>query len=254
VIEAELRSEGLASGVFRLEGIVKAVELLGRRLPFSITEVRGERLVHARDIPSVGTIVLIARRAVAHWGIATLPGVAEKVRNIEPGVDASLIASVLACQRDFHWLDRLAGWFWLSHNRNNPVLHRIRKIVSVANPIRASELRAGIARGFRVKGFSPPGSVLLEFCRQAPGLHVYDKTIEAKPRVNVDNVLSQTEKKMLRVLSEHGGTMTVSELISIGLGMAVRRTTFYQCLFHSPIISRSANGLYGLIGIWREPW
>jgi hypothetical protein len=89
--------------------------------------------------------------------------------------------------------------------------------------------------------------VLLEFCRQAPGLHVYDKTIEAKPRVNVDNVLSQTEKKMLRVLSEHGGTMTVSELISIGLGMGVRRTTFYQCLFHSPIISRSANGLYGLI-------
>jgi hypothetical protein len=64
---------------------------------------------------------------------------------------------------------------------------------------------------------------------------------------NADNVLSQTEKKMLRVLSEHGGIMTVSELISVGLGTGVRRTTLYQRLFNSPIISRSANGLYGLI-------
>src|SRR5712691_8379121 len=56
-IEAELRSQGLTSGLFRLEGVITAAELLGKRLPFSISEVKGERLVHARDIPLVNTIV-----------------------------------------------------------------------------------------------------------------------------------------------------------------------------------------------------
>ena len=67
-------------------GIVKAVELLGRRLPFSITDVRGERLVHALDIRSVGTIVRRAQWAVGHWGMATLFGVAAKVSTTDLGV------------------------------------------------------------------------------------------------------------------------------------------------------------------------
>src|SRR5713226_6345246 len=64
-IEAELRTQRLTSGLFRLEGVIKAAELLGRRLPFSITEVGEERLVHARDIPSIDMIVRIARRLIS---------------------------------------------------------------------------------------------------------------------------------------------------------------------------------------------
>src|SRR6266851_5670292 len=82
-IEAEMRSQWLTSGLFRLEGVIKAAELLGRRLPFSITEVKGERLVHARDIPSLDTIVRIARRVITHWGMATLSNVVAEVRKVE---------------------------------------------------------------------------------------------------------------------------------------------------------------------------
>jgi len=45
-IEAGLRSRGLTSGLFRLEAVIKAAELLGKGLPLSITEVNGERVVH----------------------------------------------------------------------------------------------------------------------------------------------------------------------------------------------------------------
>ena len=154
-IEAELRSQRLTSGLFRLEGVVKAAELLGRRLPFSITEVKGERLVHARDIPSVDTIVRIARRVISRWGMATLSNVVAEVRKVESGVcDRKLVVSALACLGGFHWLEQSADWFWLSDNANNRVLNRIRKILSVANPIDISELRAGIGRDYRMKGFS----------------------------------------------------------------------------------------------------
>jgi hypothetical protein len=84
-IEAELRSQGLTSGLFRLEGVIKAAELLGRRLPFSITEVKGERLVHARDIPSLDTIVRIARRVISRWRMATISNVVAEVRKVESG-------------------------------------------------------------------------------------------------------------------------------------------------------------------------
>ena len=65
LIEAEIRSKGLTAGLFRIEGVVNAAELLGKRLPFTITEVNGERLVHAHDITPLLSIVRLARRVVA---------------------------------------------------------------------------------------------------------------------------------------------------------------------------------------------
>jgi hypothetical protein len=248
-IEAELRSQRLTSGLFRLEGVIKAAELLGRRLPFLITEVREERLVHPRDIPSVDTLVRIARRVISRWGMATLSEVVAEVRKVESGVcDRKLVGRALACLGGFHWLEQSTDWFWLSDNPNNAVLNRIRKILSVANPIDISELRAGIGRDYRMKGFSPPKRVLLEFCRQAPGLRVNEETVKAEPGVNPDDVLSGTERDIVHLLSEHGGTITPTELTSVCLGMGVNRRTFYQNLASSPIISRYGEGLYGLIG------
>jgi hypothetical protein len=248
-IEAGLRSERLTSGLFRLEGVIKVAELLGRRLPFSITEVKGERLVHAGDILSVNTVVRIARRVISRWGMATLSSIVAEVSTVESGVpDRKLVVSALACLEGFHWLDQSADWFWLSEGRNNPVINRVRKILSVANPIDISELRAGIGRHYRMKRLSPPNSVLLEFCRQTPGLRVNDETVKAEPKVNPDDVLTQTERDIVHILSENGGTITPSELTSLCLGMRVNRQTFYHTLVNSPIISRYAGGLYGLIG------
>jgi hypothetical protein len=67
-IEAELRSQGLTSGAFRLEGVIEAAELLGMRAPFVITKVKGVRLVHAGEIPSIPTIIRIARREISKVG------------------------------------------------------------------------------------------------------------------------------------------------------------------------------------------
>ena len=99
-----------------------------------------------------------------------------------------------------------------------------------------------------MKGFSPPKRVLLEFCRQAPGLQVNDETVHAEPGVHSDDVLGQTEIDIVHMLSEHGGTMATSEFKSACLGMGVNRSTFYQNLVRSPIISRYGDHLYGLIG------
>ena len=248
-IETQLQSQRLTSGLFRLEGVIKAAELLRRRLPFSITALKGERLVHSRDIASLDTIVRIAQRLMSRWGLTTLSDVVAEVRKLKSDVcTRKVVASALACLGDFHWLEQSTGWFWLSGTPNNPLLNRIRKILSVANPIHISELRAGIARDSKMKVFSPPKRVLLEFCRQAPGLRVNNETVRAGPVISADDALAQTERDIVHILTAHGGTMATSEFKSVCLGMGVNRNTFYQNLLRSPIISRYANHLYGLIG------
>jgi hypothetical protein len=118
----------------------------------------------------------------------------------------------------------------------------------VANPVSVAELQASIVRDSRMKGLSPTRWVLREFCRQAPCLYVRDDRIGAKPRLNPDEVLSQIEKQMVHILSEHGGAMPVSKLMSICRRMGVNRRTRYLYLVHSPIFSKYCHGLYGLIG------
>jgi hypothetical protein len=248
-IEAGLRSQRLTSGLFRLEGVIRASELLGRRLPFSITEVEGERLVYPRDVPSGDTIGRMARRLICRWGMATLTDTVAEARKGEySACDRKLVASALVRLRGFHWLEKSAGWFWLSDTQYNPVLRHMRKILSVANPINISELWAGIVRGPRMRGFSPPQRVLLEFCRQAPGLRVNDTTVLAEPGINSDDVLTETEKNIVRMLAEHGGIIATSEFKSACRGMRVNSITFYLNLVRSPIISTYGRHLYGLIG------
>ena len=161
--------------------------------------------------------------------------------------DRNLVLSALACLAGFHWLDQATGWFWLSDNPKNRVLNRIRKILSVANPINISVLLAGISRDYEMKGFSPPMRLLLELCRQTPGLRVKDSTVEAKPGINADDVLTGIERDIIHILAEHGGRIAPTELKSICLGMSVNRRTFYKCLRYSPIFKVEV-GLCGLIG------
>jgi hypothetical protein len=99
-----------------------------------------------------------------------------------------------------------------------------------------------------MRGFSPPQRVLLEFCRQVPGLRVNDETVQAEPGFNSDDVLTEIEKDIVRMLSDHGGIIATSEFKSVCRGMRVNSKTFYLNLVRSPIISTYGGHLYGLIG------
>ena len=66
--------------------------------------------------------------------------------------------------------------------------------------------------------------------------------------INSSDVLGQTERDIVHMLSEHGGTMATSEFKSVCLRMGVNSRTFYLNLLRSPIISTYAGHLYGLIG------
>jgi len=248
-IESQLHDSGLTKGTFRLEGLIQAAKLLGRTPPFLVTETRGERIVHSRSVKSADKIVQIARREVSHWGIATVADIAAHIRETEPELsDMSIVASVLSGENGFQWLDRAAGWFWITSVPRNSLVNRIEKILSIANPISVSELRAGIARDYRMQGFSPPSPVLLELCRQIPTFQVADGNVRANPPIIASGVLGNVEKAMADVLAERGGVMSRTDLEAVCLQQGMNRSSSYRFLSHSPVISKYAVGVFGLIG------
>jgi hypothetical protein len=245
-VEASLRAEGVTSQLFRLEGIIEIAALLQCKAPFRLTRLKGKRFVVGCDYPRFQDIVSRARRSVRRHGMALLTECLSGDRKARYGQrELALLEEVLAAQKDFRWLDRQAGWFWLEDVRMNRVVNRIRKMFAVAGSLGISEIRAGLAR---MGDFPAPDAILLEFCRQMPELSVEGETVSARTEISAGKVLNPTERAIFRLLSEHNGCLSNAELICKTRALGMKRPSFYQCVTWSPIVSRYKRGHYRLIG------
>ena len=250
-IELRLTDEGLAKAHFRLEGILNAAELLDRNIPFAITKVGGKRFVLAPNMEKIMNVITqTARRAIEHWGVTTIADVAaQAAERADVSIDVDLVRNVLSEKEDFRWLDEMGGWFWLSTVPRNRLLNQIEKILSVAVRIDISELRTGVSRHHRMKGFAPTKRVLLELCRQTSWCRVEDNTVIADPPLNWEETLSDIEQFMVLVLKEHGPVMQRSKFEELCLNLGINRVTFFAYLKYSPVLTKYAIGVYGLRGV-----
>jgi hypothetical protein len=240
-----LRSEGLTLNLFRLEGILEIAALFRCPAPFQVRHLNGDRYVVAANCRPFQDIVASARQMVRHHGMATIAACASGIS--EKGVvksELDLAEAVLLAENDFRWLLQGSGWFWFSDTQNRAA-SRIRKMLAVANPLTISEIGGGLAR---MDELPAPKKVLLDLCRQLPGLSVCGETVRADAEIRVGEVLNKTEIDIFHLLSEHNGYMSNSELICRSLILAMKRPTFYQCVTHSPIVSRYNRYYYRLIG------
>jgi len=248
-IEAKLQSAGLSSRPFRVEGVIRAAELLGQSAPFKVTETQRARLVHSLSPGTLDAIVRVARRAIEQWGVASLATVLEDVGRVAPeAADRRLIADVLTSAGDLRWLDQPLEWFWLPGVSRNPLVRRIRKVLAVVNPVRFTELCAAVTRDRRSHDDSPPPAVLLELCRQLPGVRVAGESVEADPGAHPHEALGELEKAIVDVLAEHGGVMRRTVLAGICRKRGVNRSSFYSALTHSPVFVSYPAGVLGLVG------
>jgi hypothetical protein len=159
--------------------------------------------------------------------------------------ETGVLEAILGHERDFCWLDKRSGWFWLSETPRNCALSRIRKMLAVANPLPLNEIRAGLAR---MGSPQAPERTLLEFCRQVPGLTVRGDNVSATPEIPATEVLNKTEWDLFQLLSENNGCMSNSDLICQSSILGIKRPTFYQCVTYSPIVARFNGNHYRLIG------
>lgn len=229
-IEGQLAQSGLTSLPFRLEGILSAAEVLEMSPPFEIESLAGTRWVlptGASNWPH--EIRRIARKSISRWGVATAEDVAAQFeRRMGKAVPVEFVTLVLQDRTDFLWLDESSGWFWLHSVPRNRLLTQIEKIMAVAGCIEVSELRGGLSRYHRLKGFAPPRRVILELCRQLPGYTVENNTIVSDPPLDWRLVLSDVEQLMVRVLRQAGPVLQTPSFEGMCLSVGINRATFWM--------------------------
>ena len=251
-----LRKINLVKGKTRVGGILRAAEVFG--VPTTLRlEVLGERKFVG---VSVGLAVLksiqqAGRRAVTRWGCSTLEDVSAVVTGCgRISVTVDLVREVVSTLAGFRWLDEDTGWFWLEDVPRNRLLNKIDKILAVSTKVELTALRAGIARHYRMEGFSPPSRVLRAFCEQLDDCEVVGGRIvvDTRRRLPTDE-LSEHEQAMLEVFREHGPVLSHAEVRQRCVDASLNDTTTVIYLGNSPIVRRVAVGVYTLVGAAVSP-
>ncbi len=254
-VEKQLQQEGITRSVFRLEGLLRTCALLGQPPRFELASVQGRRMAaHLGEVGLTRRLVEHARVTVSQFGVTTVLEVAAAISHkMSEEVPPEVVARILESRRDFEWLDRESGWFWFRGLAVNRVVNRVRKILSVADWIDVGELRAGVARHRRMKGYTPPSNVLLELCRRLPNCVTEGSAVRAEPRTDWNQTLRGNEKRLVAILQEHGPVMQRLPLEERCLAAGVGRSAFYACLSYSPVIEKYAHGVYGIRGAKIDP-
>jgi len=254
-IEKALAAEGLVAGKFCLNGLLQSARLFGRPVTFSIEDSTGGRVVVATSsVKLARRAVQVARNSLRQWGVATISDIAAQLAEKSgQGVNEGILAKLFSNQRSFSWLDQSTGWFWFRTLTKNRLARLIKKIVSVAGRIGISELRAGLGRPHRMKGFAPPRRVLYELCKQLPGVAVEDSAIVGVDLPDWKNLVRPLERTMVEILKEHGSVMQRAKFEEACKARGVKHSTFYVYLDYSPVIERLAHGVYGVRGAYVAP-
>ncbi len=243
-VEKQLVRAGLTRTTFDLETLRDIARSFGRKPRFSVETLHGQRVL----VPSTGGELLHnlcdkATASVRHWGVANVEDLAAATDTTSP-----IVRQLLPFVPGFKWLDESSGWFWIPDVPRNSLLTPIRKILAVSPTIDIGELRAGVGRPHRRKGFAPPRRVLLELCRQLAWCRVDGNAITATQWQDPDQVLSESERLIFKVFGGHGPVLERTELEKLCLEAGINRNSLWIYVTYSPIIARYGSGVYGLRG------
>jgi len=251
-----LADEHIAARPFDPEGLLTAAGVLGHEAPFILDTVKDVRVVlpnppdpTADTAEVIAAIVDVARAIVRRAGATRVRDVTGRVAaTLAVWVNDDLVTAIVSEPGDFVWLERRSGWFYLPSVAKNAVLSRVVKVLAVAGRLDLTDLHAGIRRDERMKEFVMPEYILGELCERIPGVAVEDGRVYAREPIRPQDVLETTELTLVRILTDHGGSMERHALEALCLAAGMKASSFNNRIAYSPIITERGYGRYGLRG------
>ena len=248
-LEQEMRESGLTVIGLRLENIESAARLLGRPVPFTLVTIdRGRLAVRLSQEAIPPAITELAKKEIYYHGVARVQEIVDLLapRFLEQ-VGSQLVAETLQLVHGFSWLDRSDGWFRIASIARHGLPKAIDKVLAVAGRIAVEELAVAVSRNRRMWKTPPPESMLLEFCRQMPGVRIEGDQIFADPPRAWEDALTGVELQLVRILKEHGPVMDRGALEDLCVGHGMNRFSFHAFIACSPVIAQYGHSIYGLL-------
>ncbi|RPI28595.1 MAG: hypothetical protein EHM52_05035 [Actinomycetota bacterium] len=256
-----LADQRIAAHPFHPAGLEHAAHTLGREVTFTLATVKGIEVVLPHpDDPGldtrhlIATIAETARGVVRRTGAARVADVTGRVAAaLGAWVDDDLVHAVVSEPRDFLWLDRRTGWFFLPSVAKNAVVARVLKVLSVAGELDIGDLHAGIRRDERMREFVMPEYVLAELCQRIPGIAVEGRLVRTLEPLDAATVLETTELTFARILGERRAPVERRELERLCLSSGMSASSFNNRVSYSPILEEVGHGRYALRGTTSPP-
>lgn len=251
-LQATFDAAGFSACRLPLSAIADASAFVGRPRSFVVVSVEDQCLVVAPGVADLPRRILqAARRAVQNYGVATTRAILQEVGGgrLPPRIDTDLVAETLQTMAPFQWLDARRQWFRLDWLPQYGLPNMIEKVLAVTRRIDGTRLRAALGRYRRTGRPVPPVSVLLEFCRQMPGVCVEGQVVWAEPPLDWREILSGVERGMVEVLLRHGPVLDRSVFEEHCVRLGLNRFSFNAIVMASPVIAQYGRSLYGLIGV-----
>ncbi len=126
-------------------------------------------------------------------------------------------------------------------------------MLAVAGTVTGQQLRTALSRNRRLWKEPPPAGVLLEFCRQMPGVRVEGERIIADPPRDWKKALTGVEARLVNVLLAHGPVMERGEMEDLCVAEGMNRFSFHAFVSWSPVIAQLGHSVYGLLGTEAAP-
>jgi len=249
-LQAEFDASRISAVHLPVQSVQQAAQFLSRRVPFAVVDAGKGRLAVAAKFAKVPQMILgAARQVVTNYGAGTMSEVSrELARRFHKKVGPKLIRETLHAVGDFRWLDAKQTWFRLETLSSYGLPNMIDKILSVTGRIEVGRLRAAMARYRRSGRRLPPTAILLEFCRQVPGVRVEGNTAVSDPPRDWRKVLAGVERKMVQVLKEHGPVLERGAFEELCMHGGMNRFSFNAIVMSSPVITQFSRRVYGLLG------
>ena len=249
-LEAEMREAGLTAVGLRLESVRGAAGLLCRAVPFAVVRLdTGTLALRPQQVAVPPAAAELARKEIYYRGAATVGQIHHAVAEKFPGpVESALVAETLQLLDGFRWLDQQTGWFRLLSTAKHGLPKAIDKALAVAGRIGAGDLRKALSRNRRMWRALPPENVILEFCRQTPGVRVEGDQIIAERQRSWKTALTGVEAKLVGILKQHGPVMDRGALEDLCVAAGINRFSFHAFIASSPVIAQYGHSVYGLLG------
>lgn len=230
------------------QALLRVGELLRKKLPFEVAE---GFLLPAGTAEAASALGVVARKLITHWGTTTVGELCAVLDEEGKGeIDDQTVRTILDSMAGVRWLDREDGWFWIEGTARNRLLNQVEKIMSVAGSIGIGELRDGVGRHHRMKGFRPPREILARLCEDT-GIYQRsgDIIVGGSDLPDWRQILGKNEATIVSVLFDEGPVMRRDELERRAVDEeGLNRSSFFVYLSYSPVLERYAPGVFGLRG------
>jgi hypothetical protein len=249
-LERALAEAGLTAVGLRLSNVEEAAKLLGRPVPFAVVRVDHASLaVEPRHAVAPPVVMELAKKEIYYHGVATVERIMELLRGkLSEPISLAVVRETLQLIEGFCWLDVERGWFRLLTTQKHGLPKAIDKVLSVASPVTAAQVRAAVGRNRRMWIDPPPEHVILAFCRQLPGVRVEGDRIFGDPPRDWKKTLTGVEAELVGILKEHGPIMERGELEDLCVASGMNRFSFHAFIASSPVIAQYGHSIYGLTG------